>query len=179
MEEEACLVLVKPDGLAKSLTGNIISALSETKLKIIAAKIVSVSRELAENHYSTLKEDTKKKFGEEKGREIFESTMEYIQGKFHTDRVLAMVYYGENAIKKIRNITGPTNPEKADFTTIRGKFGRINSQTGVMETVLHASDSPKSAEREIKLWFKPFEIVKDIYPIVKGKKKEIIPKWVD
>ena len=168
MKNQACLVLIKPDGLVKSLTGNIISALSETKLKIIGAKIVNVSRELAEAHYHTLKKDQTKRVGEELGNKIFESTIEYIQGKFHTNRVLAMVYYGENAIEKIREVAGPANPEKADFTTIRGKYGRIHSKTGVMETVMHASDSEKNAEREIKLWFRPDEIVEEIYPSKEG-----------
>jgi nucleoside-diphosphate kinase len=171
MVNQACLILIKPDGLVKSLTGNVISALSETRLKIIGSKIVRVSRELAEKHYSNLKEEQIKKQGEEKGTEVFESTMDYIQGKFHTDRVLALVYYGEDAIEKIREIAGPTNPEKADFTTIRGKFGRIHSKTNVMETVMNATDSKEASEREIKLWFSPEEIVEEVYPSKDGEKE--------
>lgn len=156
---ERTLVLIKPDGLIKSLTGNIITTLSESKLKIVAAKIIKVSRELAEKHYNELWEGLTKKFGEEKGKETFENVLEYIQGKFHTDRVLALVYEGENAIEKIRELAGKTNPEKAHPVTIRGKYGRIHSETGVFENVLHCSDSVENAEKEIALWFNDDEIV--------------------
>lgn len=155
MKNQACLIIIKPDGLLKSLTGNIISALSETKLKIIAAKIVSVKKELAEEHYSELKE--------KKSQEIYENTLKYVMGEYHTPRVLAMVYYGENAIELVRNIVGKTNPEEANPISIRGKYGRIHSKTGVYENVIHASDGPENAEKEIKLWFNPDEIVEDLY----------------
>ncbi len=150
------LVLIKPDGLVKSLTGNILTALSETKLIIAGAKIVQVDRELAEKHYNKLRE--------EKGEEIFEEVLKYIQGHYHTNRVLALVYQGENAISKVREIAGETNPEKASHITIRGKYGRIVSSTGVFENVVHCSDSEENAEREIKLWFKPDELSKIMYP---------------
>ena len=157
--EERTLVLIKPDGLWKSLTGNILTTFSETRLKIVAAKIVKVDRNLAEKHYNNLREELKEKFGEEKGEKVYENTMDYIQGKFHTDRVLALVYKGEDAIKKIRALAGATNPEKAEPHTIRGKYGRINSQTGVFETAVHCSDTPENAKREIALWFDEKEIV--------------------
>ena len=150
MVKEKTLVLIKPDGLIKSLTGNIITALSETKLEIVGAKIVKVSRELAEQHYSNLKKEKP---------EIIEDVINYITGKFHTPRVLALIYSGENAIKKVREICGETNPEKANPISLRGKYGRINSQTDVMENVVHASDSIENAEKEIALWFNSEEIV--------------------
>lgn len=156
---ERTLVLIKPDGLIKSLTGNIITSLSETKLKIIAAKVVKISREFAEQHYDGLKDNLIKKHGKKRAAEIFENIIDYIQGKFHTDRVLALVYGGENAVNKVRKICGLTNPEKADLVSIRGKYGRIHSETGVFENVIHASDSKKSAKKEIKLWFNEDEIV--------------------
>jgi nucleoside-diphosphate kinase len=165
MKIQQTLVLVKPDGLVKSLTGNILTNLSETKLIIVGAKIVSVSKELAEKHYYKLKES--------KGEEIFQETLKYIQGHFHTRRVLALVYEGENAINKVRKVAGSTNPEEADPISIRGKFGRIHSKTGVFENVMHASESEKDAEREIKLWFRPEEIVHRIYPT---KKQECTQK---
>lgn len=166
---QQCLVLIKPDGLIKSLTGNIISALSETKLKIVATKVVKVSKELAESHYSELRANQIKKHGEKKGNEIYQSTLKYVQGEYHTDRVLAMVYEGEEAISKIREIAGATNPENAEPTTIRGRYGRINSKTGVMENVLHVSDSEANAKREIQLWFEPEELTSIIYPTKKEK----------
>jgi nucleoside-diphosphate kinase len=169
MVNQSCLVLIKPDGLVKSLTGNIINLLSNANLKIIGAKIVSVKRELAEQHYHKLRE--------EKGEEIFEDVLKYIQGEYHTNRVLALVYSGENAIKEIRSIAGATDPESAEPTTIRGRYGRIHSKTGVFENVMHASDSEESAEREIKLWFFPEEIVEELYPTRNGDKKVCdIPK---
>ena len=152
---QQCLVIIKPDGLIKSLTGNILTALAETKLKIVGAKIVKVKKELAEKHYAELKS---------KKPHAYEGTINYITGKYHTDRVFALVYYGENAIAKIREIVGPTNPEEAHPTTIRGRYGRIHSKTGIFENVIHASDSPESAEKEIKLWFSPDELSETIYP---------------
>jgi nucleoside-diphosphate kinase len=175
--EQACLVIIKPDGIVKSLTGNIISALSETKLKIIGARVVSVKRELAEKHYGDLKERKIKQHGTEKGTAIYEDTLDYIMGKFHTNRVLALVYYGEDAIDKIRTIAGRTNPEDADPITIRGKYGRINSKTGVFENCVHASDSPETAEKEIKLWFKPEELVIDLYPTKTSKRQIEVKEW--
>ena len=157
--EERTLVLIKPDGLVKSLTGNVITTLSETKLKIVGAKIVKVSRELAENHYLELKKRLIEKFGKEKGEEVFENNLRYIQGNFHTDRVLALVYKGKDAVKKIRKLSGETNPEKADPISIRGKYGRVHSETKVFENVIHCSDSVKNAEREIALWFRKDEVV--------------------
>ncbi len=168
MAEQSCLILIKPDGLVKSITGNIINELSQAKLKIIGAKIVSVKRDLAEQHYKHLKENKP---------EIFEEVLKYITGEFHTNRVLALVYYGDNAISKIREIVGPTNPEEAEPTTIRGRYGRINSKTNVLENCIHASDSEESAEREIKLWFSPNEIVKEIYPHTKKKEETEVAFW--
>ena len=152
---EQTLVLIKPDGLKKSLTGNVLSKLSEAKLEIVGSKAVRVSKELAEKHYCHLKD-----------KPFFAELIEYIQGKLHGEhyeRVLAFVYRGENAIKLVRQIAGATNPEEAEPTTIRGAYGRITTK-GVYENVIHASGNPEDAEREIKLWFEPQEIVHDLYP---------------
>ncbi|RKX93964.1 MAG: nucleoside-diphosphate kinase [Spirochaetes bacterium] len=153
MPNTKTLVLIKPDGLSKSLTGNIITRFSETRLEIIAAKIVRVSRELAEKHYEAHKD-----------KPFYSELIDYIMGKLHKrHKVMALIYYGENAIEKIRAICGKTNPEEADPETIRGQYGRILT-SGVFENVVHASDSIESAEREIKLWFEPDEIIYDLYP---------------
>src|SRR3989338_110711 len=151
MVDEQALVLIKPDGLVKSLTGNIITTLSETELKIVGAKIVQVTKELAEEHYQHLREE-----------KFFDELIRYIMGEYHTKRVLALVYQGENSISKVRKVVGETNPEKADPTSIRGKYGRITSK-GVFENAVHASENEKEAEREIKLWFRPYELVQTIY----------------
>ncbi|MBI2138561.1 nucleoside-diphosphate kinase [Candidatus Woesearchaeota archaeon] len=152
MKVEQCLVLIKPDGLVKSLTGDIISKLSETQLVIVGAKIVQVTRELAEEHYQHLREE-----------KFFDELIRYIMGEFHTKRVLALAYQGEDATAKIRKIVGATNPELAEPISIRGKYGRVTTR-GVFENVVHASESPKEAERELKLWFRPDELVNTIFP---------------
>jgi len=77
---------------------------------------------------------------------------------------MALVYWGEDAINKIRELAGATNPEQALPTSIRGQYGRILT-SGVFENVIHASSDPEEAEREIKLWFEPSEIVMDLYPV--------------
>lgn len=149
---EKTLVLIKPDGLQKSLTGNILTKLSEAKLEIVGAKVVRVSRDLAEKHYQHLKD-----------KPFFEDLLKYFQGKLHGphfERVIAFVYQGEDAITRVRKIAGATNPEEADPTTIRGAYGRITTK-GVFENVIHASSDLKDAQREIALWFKPEEIVTD------------------
>lgn len=151
--EEATAVLIKPDGLKKSLTGNILTRLSETKLDIVAAKIVNVSEELARVHYKDLAD-----------KPFFEDLIKYIRGEFHNKRkVMAMIYYGEEAISRIREIAGATNPEEAEAVSIRGQYGRITTK-GVYENVIHSSANSKDAEREIKLWFEPDEIIVNLYP---------------
>ncbi len=164
MTTQQCLVLIKPDGIIKSLTGDIILKLSEVNLKIVGAKIVNVQREFAEKHYHKLKSEQIAKYGEKKGTKIYEDTLKYILGEFHTKRIMALVYEGEDSIAKIRKLAGATNPEEAEPTTIRGKYGRIHSTTGVFENVMHASEEPEDAEREIKLWFSPDELINRIYP---------------
>jgi len=160
MKDEATLILIKPDGLKKSLTGNILTRLSETKLEIVASKIARVSKELAEEHYKHLKD-----------KPFFTDLIKYLQGNLHDRRkVMALVYWGEDAIKKCRALAGATNPEEADPTSIRGSYGRITT-AGVYENVIHVSSTPEEAEREIKLWFGPEEIIVDLYRV-----KEIIGK---
>ena len=153
MKNQAVLVVIKPDGLKKSLTGNILSRLSETKLKIIAAKVMKVSKELADTHYQHLKD-----------KPFYGELIRYIMGEpYKENRVMALVYWGSNAIEKIRTIAGATNPEQADPVSIRGAYGRILT-SGLFENVIHASSSEEEAEREIKLWFEPAEITVGLYP---------------
>jgi len=158
---QAVLILIKPDGLKKSLTGNILTRLSETKLEIVAAKMVRVSRELAEEHYRHLKD-----------KPFFEEIIKYIQGELHDRRkVMALIYWGKDAIKKCRELAGATNPEEAESTSIRGSYGRITT-SGVYENVIHVSSNVEEAEREIKLWFQPEEIIVDLYPTKEKTEKE-------
>jgi len=156
--EQAVLILIKPDGLQKSLTGNILTRLSETKLEIVAAKMVRASKELAEDHYKHLKD-----------KPFFNDLINYLCGKLHDRlKVMALIYWGEDAIKKCRELAGATNPEEAEQTSIRGSYGRITT-SGVYENVIHVSANESEAEREMKLWFEPGEIIVDLYPV-----KEII-----
>jgi nucleoside-diphosphate kinase len=163
---QAALILIKPDGLKKSLTGNILTRLSETKLEIVAAKIVRVSRELAEEHYKYLRD-----------KPFFDELIKYLRGELHDRRkVMALIYWGKDAIKKCRELVGATNPEEADPTSIRGSYGRITT-SGVYENVIHVSSNETESEREIKLWFAPQEIIVELYPtketIEKDKKSKV------
>jgi len=161
MTNQATLILIKPDGLKKSLTGNILTRLSETKLEIVAAKIVRVSQELAEEHYRHLKD-----------KPFFEDIIKYLCGELHNRRkVMALVYWGEDAITKCRQLAGSTNPEEAESTSIRGSYGRITT-SGVYENVIHVSSEEKEAQREIRLWFQPDEIIVNLYPIKEAIEKE-------
>ena len=160
MTNQATLILIKPDGMKKSLTGNILTRLSETKLEIVAAKITPVSQGLAEEHYQHLKD-----------KPFFEDLIKYIRGELHNRRkVMALVYWGEDAITKCRQLAGSTNPEEAESTSIRGSYGRITT-SGVYENVIHVSSDAKEAEREIRLWFQPDEIIVNLYP-----SKEVLEK---
>ena len=162
LKEQSTLVIIKPDGLKKSLTGNILTRLSETKLRIVGAKVVHVSKQLAEKHYAHLK-----------GKPFFKDVIKYLTGELHGEayrRVLALVYCGKDAIAKVRELAGTTNPEEAEPTSIRGQYGRITS-AGLFENVMHCSANEEEAENEIKLWFEPSEIVDEIYPVKEIEKK--------
>ena len=149
---EKTLVLIKPDEMVKRLAGNIINDLYNLNLKMIGLKLVNVQREFAEQHYAEIKD--------KHGKEVFEKLIKHITGELHNnENVIAIVYEGKNAIQKVRDAVGKTNPEEAEPNTLRGKFGRIYSSTDCYENVLHASDSKQSAEREIKLWFDDGKLV--------------------
>jgi nucleoside-diphosphate kinase len=152
--KEATLVVLKPDAIQKRLTSKVLERFSHTGLKLTGAKVVRVSRELAETHYGSLKD-----------KPFYGEIVRYLMGEFHNvSETLALVYEGENAVQEVRNLTGATHPEDAEPHTLRGAHGRIHSRTGIFENVVHASSSPEDAEREIKLWFQPEELVSTLYP---------------
>ena len=163
---EQTLVLVKPDGLKRSLTGNIIALLSHPDNIIVGSKIIKVTRELAEQHYAHLKQ-----------KPFFEDLIKFLLGEWHTNRVLALVYEGPGVIQRIRATGGATNPEEAKPDSIRGKYGRIHSKTGVYENVIHCSANKEDAEREIKLWFEPHEIVNILFPVSSHIENREVLKW--
>jgi len=150
MVKEQTLILIKPDGMKRGLIGEVMTMYENAGLKLVAAKIVKVSEELARKHYAM-----------HEGKPFYEGLIQYIQGKKHGEnRILALVYEGDNAVKKAREVTGATNPEKAEPHTIRGKYGRITTD-GEIENVVHASGTVDEAKQEIALWFTESEIWKE------------------
>lgn len=131
--------MVKPDGVQRQLIGEIVSRFERKGLQLVGAKLMQISEELAEQHY-----------GEHKGKPFFTELVEFIT----SGPVFAMVWQGENAIEICRQMMGKTNPKEALPGTIRGDFGMF-----VGKNVIHGSDSPESAEREIQLFFKEEELL--------------------
>lgn len=153
---ECILLIVKPDGMVKGLAGHVLRRFEETDLKLVGARLAKVTTELAETHYHHLKE-----------KPFFEELIRFIRGEFYDNRdtVLAFAYTGERAVKKARTIAGSTNPEEADYASIRGSFGRVTTK-GVFENVVHVSSDAIEGEREIKLWFRPEELTEELFPTV-------------
>lgn len=148
MAWQATLVIFKPDAIKRGLVGATLSRLEALQCEVVGSKVVRVDRALAEEHYKNIR-----------GKPFFEETVEYLQGKLHGTRaVLTMVLQGEDAIERVRQVAGATNPEQAEPTSIRGAWGRITS-AGLMENVLHASSDPAEAAREIALWYTPQELL--------------------
>jgi len=139
MATEQTFVMVKPDGVQRGLCGEIVSRLERKGLKIIAMKFMVIKKETAEIHY-----------GEHKGRGFYNSLISFIT----SGPVLAMVLEGNNAVSVCRSLMGKTNPQESAPGTIRGDFGM---DTGM--NLIHGSDSPASAEREISIYFRPEELV--------------------
>jgi nucleoside-diphosphate kinase len=159
--KEAAFVILKPDGVVKNLFGPVVTRFSETGLDLVALRVVSVARETAESHYRHIKDSP-----------FFEGVIDYLMGKFHgQNKIVLLVYRGDQAIKKCRDMAGATNPEKARPTTIRGAFGRITTQ-GVFENVVHVSSDPKDAEREIKLWLDPVDFWEPAAPSLSPSEKK-------
>ena len=130
---EKTLVLVKPDGVKKHICGEVISRFERKGLEVEAIKMIQVPEELAKKHYA-----------EHEGKGFFKDLIAFIT----SGPVLVMVIKGENAVAAVRQINGATDPLKAVPGSIRGEFA-----TSIDENVVHASDAPETAEREIGLWF--------------------------
>lgn len=130
---ERTLVLVKPDGVSRGLVGEVISRIERKGLKLAALELRNVERAVAEQHYA---EHAEKPF--------FGSLLEFIT----SGPVAAMVVEGENAIAAFRQLAGATNPVQSATGSIRGDFA-----VEVQYNIVHGSDSPESAKREIDLWF--------------------------
>ncbi len=139
MALERTLVLIKPDAVQRGLIGEIIARLERRGLKLIAAKFVMVSRELAETHYAV-----------HRGKPFYEKLLTYIT----SGPVMAMVWEGPNAIAAVRQTMGATRPTDAAPGTVRHDFG-----LEIGRNLTHASDSPETAAQEIALWFRPEELI--------------------
>ena len=136
---ERSLVLVKPDGVQRALVGEVISRLERRGLRLVAAKFIQVSKELAETHYAI-----------HKGKPFYEGLILYIISA----PVMAMVWEGPNAIAAIRQTMGATRPTEAAPGSLRHDFA-----LEVGRNLTHASDSVENGESEVNLWFKKEELV--------------------
>ncbi|KPV44895.1 nucleoside-diphosphate kinase [Alicyclobacillus ferrooxydans] len=130
---ERTFVMVKPDGVQRGLVGEVVRRFESKGFKLVGAKLMQVSNELAQSHYA-----------EHKERPFFGELVTFIT----SSPVFAMVWEGENAIAVARNMMGKTNPADAAPGTIRGDLGLT-----IGMNIVHGSDSPESAAREIGLWF--------------------------
>ncbi len=136
---ERTLVLLKPDAVNRRLAGEIISRFERKGLKIVAMKMLHVSKEMAEKHYEV-----------HKGKPFYNSLIEYITSA----PIIAMVLEGDNAIAVVRKMMGKTNGQEAEPGTIRGDYS-----LSIQNNLVHGSDSKESAEREISIFFSEREIM--------------------
>ncbi len=136
---EHSLVLIKPDGVQRSLMGEIIQRFEQRGLKLIAAKFILVPLKLAEKHYAI-----------HQGKPFYDGLIKRIT----SSPVLALAWEGYQVVAAIRQTVGDTNPLKATPGSIRHDLG-ITSEFNLV----HASDSPENGEMEVALWFKPEELV--------------------
>ncbi len=130
---ERTLVLVKPDGVRRKLVGEVVARLEAKTLDIVAMRMLTVDEPLAHEHY-----------GEHSDKPFFRDLVAFIT----SGPIVAMAVGGEDAISVVRTLMGVTDPKKAAPGTLRGDYGLI-----ITENIVHGSDSPASAERELKLFF--------------------------
>jgi nucleoside-diphosphate kinase len=133
MAAETTLVLIKPDAMQRGLAGEILSRFEARGLQVRAARLVAVDRELAERHYA-----------EHREKPFFGELVDFITSA----PTLALALEGEGAIAVARSTMGATNPANASPGTIRGDLA-----LSMPDNLVHGSDSPESAERELRLWF--------------------------
>ena len=136
---EKTIVLVKPDGVQRGLIGTVIGRIENKGLKIAGLKLIHVSEELAKEHY-----------GEHVDRPFFGDLVSFIT----SSPVVALAIEGDNAVTVMRTLMGGTNPQEAAPGTIRGDFGMT-----IGMNLVHGSDSPESAERELNLFFQKEEVL--------------------
>ena len=137
MTTEETLVLVKPDGVARGLTGDILARIERKGYALVDIKLVEPDRDLLEQHYA-----------EHAGKHFYEPLVEFMM----SGPSVAIRLAGNRVIEGFRSLAGTTDPTGAEPGTIRGDFGR-DWGLAVQQNIVHGSDSPESAEREIGLWF--------------------------
>lgn len=135
---EKTFIMIKPDGVQRGLVGEVIRRFETKGFKLIGMKLMSVSRELAEQHYDVHRE-----------RPFFGGLVDFIT----SSPVVAMVWEGEGVVASARKIIGATNPLNAEPGTIRGDYG-----VSVGRNLIHGSDAIETAQREIALWFGDSEL---------------------
>ena len=136
---ERTLVIVKPDGVQRGLIGPILSRLEARGLKIVGLKLVQVSQDLAARHYA-----------EHEGKPFYPGLLKYITSA----PVIVACVEGTSAVQMVRNSVGATNPLNAAPGTVRGDLA-----LDIGRNLIHASDAPATAERELALWFQDAELV--------------------
>ncbi len=141
---ERTLIIIKPDAVQRHLAGEIVSRFERKGFKLVAAKFMQIPEELARLHY-----------GDHEGKDFFEPLVKYLA----SGPALVMVWEAEGIIKMVRGMIGATFGCDAEPGTIRGDFS-----CSTRYNLVHGSDSPESAEREIELYFKSEEIVEYDFP---------------
>jgi nucleoside-diphosphate kinase len=136
---ERTLVLVKPDGVQRGLIGEVFCRLERRGLRLVAAKFMQVSQDLAQTHYAI-----------HEGKPFYDSLIEYITSA----PVMAMVWEGPNAVGAVRQTMGATRPTEAAPGSLRHDFA-----LEIGRNLTHASDSVENSEKEVALWFNPLELV--------------------
>lgn len=137
MSTQQTLILVKPDGVKRGLVGEVIARVERKGYKISNLKMLTADRELLAKHYA-----------EHEGKPFYEPLLEFMM----SGPIVAMVAEGERVIEGFRKLAGTTDPTTAEAGTIRGDLAR-DMGTKVVQNIVHGSDSPESADREIKIFF--------------------------
>ena len=130
---ETTLIILKPDAVQRGLVGRLLTRFEQKGLQIVAMKMMSVPEDLARTHYA-----------EHEGKPFFEGLLKFVTAS----PVVVLAVRGVNAVAVCRKLIGSTNGQKAEPGTIRGDYGMSGGYN-----LIHGSDSPESAERELKLWF--------------------------
>ncbi len=176
--KERTLVIIKPDGVQRSLIGEIIKRYEQSGLKAIAIKMILPSEDLIERHYS-VDPDFKKKVGAKaiesyktKGETppsndpevVGDSVVKRLKNYMTCSPVVAMIWQGAHAVELVRKATGGTEPRTSDVGTIRGdyvldSYSMADSDGRAIRNLIHASGNPEEAEKEIPLWFEDKEIM--------------------